>query len=75
MQLYKFSGPKSVGITLESLGGNLPFELGPWSSAGTITIDEKGGPVNGRAAADIICEVEAAGFAILPVMPPTPPTP
>jgi hypothetical protein len=66
MQLYKFSSPRGFGITIESLGGNLPFELGPWANAGTINIDEKAGPLNGKPAADIIQDIEASGFSIVP---------
>jgi hypothetical protein len=72
MQLYRFVGPNNVGITIESLGGNLPFDRGPWSNAGTINIDEKSGPVNGKPAIEIVHEVEATGFCILPVAAPAP---
>ena len=72
MQLYKFVGPRNTAVTIESIGANLPFELGPWAAAGTISIDDKSGPVNGKPASDIIRDVEGSGFCILPAVAPGP---
>jgi len=59
MCLHRFIGPKTTAITMDNLGSNLPFELGPWKGVGAARILEERDP-------DVVRDVEVRGYSLRP---------
>jgi hypothetical protein len=59
MPLHRFIGPQTTAVTIDSLGENLPFELGPWKGVGVARIPEEHDP-------ELMREVEECGFGLRP---------
>jgi hypothetical protein len=61
--VHKFVSPTATAMSVDSLGGNLPFELGPWKASGTAVL------IDGHDAM-IMREVFDRGFRLAPRLRP-----
>lgn len=59
MCLQRFIGPNTIAVSVNSLGENLPFELGPWKGLGAATISE-------THDLELMREVETYGYSLRP---------